>query len=331
MDIPNENIKNSDIPEIKNIEEPKKDNVVDTKEDIVLDTKEDIEDIEDKKEENILVDYDTLVLSGGSSKGIMTLGALQYLYDNFLLKNIKNYIGTSAGAMICYLLAIGYTPVEIIVYICKHQLLEKMQHFNIVAMINGAGAVSFNNIHEHLEKMTIEKIGYLPTIADLKNKFEKTFICTTYNITEDKTEYLSVETHPDLPCLIALRMTSNLPLIFENYKYGNSFYIDGGISDNFPIDIGDKIGQKVLGILLNSKKENFNNDPDIDILEFIYKVMFIPISQITEHKILNSTEKCKIIRLNYDKLKFFNFNINSKTKLELFSVGYSFIKEQLEN
>ena len=129
MDIPIENIKNSDIPEIKNIEEPKKDNVVDTKEDIVLDTKEDIEDIEDKKEENILVDYDTLVLSGGSSKGIMTLGALQYLYDNFLLKNIKNYIGTSAGAMICYLLAIGYTPVEIIVYICKHQLLEKMQHF----------------------------------------------------------------------------------------------------------------------------------------------------------------------------------------------------------
>jgi NTE family protein len=287
--------------------------------------------IDDKNiNENILIDYDTLVLSGGSSKGIMTLGALQYLYDNFLIKNVKNYIGTSAGAMICYLLAIGYTPIEIIVYICKNQLLEKMQHFNIVAMINGVGAVSFNNIHEHLEKMTIEKIGYLPTISDLKTKFEKTFICATYNITEDKTEYISAETHPELPCLIALRMSSNLPLIFENYKYGNSFYIDGGISDNFPIDIGDKIGKKVLGILLSSKKENFNNDPDVNILEFIYKIMFIPISQITEHKILNSSEKCKIIRLNYEKLKFFNFNINSKEKLELFSFGYSFIKDKLE-
>jgi NTE family protein len=293
-----------------------------------------IEDEENKEENDnfkIIIDYDTLVLSGGSTKGIMTLGALQYLYDNFLLKNIKNYLGTSAGSMICYLLAIGYTPIEIIVYICKNQLMEKMQHFNIVAMINGSGAVSFNNIHEHLEKMTIEKIGYLPTIKELKDNFDKTFICTTYNITEDKTEYISAETYPNLPCLIALRMSSNLPLIFENYKYGNSLYIDGGISDNFPIDIGDKMGEKVLGILLSSKKENFSQDPDIDILEFIYKIMFIPVSQITEHKITKISDKCKIIRLNYEKLKFFNFNVNSKTKLDLFSIGYTAMKNEMEN
>ena len=57
------------------------------------------------------IDYDTLVLAGASSKCIVTLGAIQYAYDNFLLKNLQTYIGTSSGAMICYLLAIGYTPV----------------------------------------------------------------------------------------------------------------------------------------------------------------------------------------------------------------------------
>ena len=31
--------------------------------------------------------YDTLVLSGASTKGMVTLGTIQYACDNFLLKN----------------------------------------------------------------------------------------------------------------------------------------------------------------------------------------------------------------------------------------------------
>jgi predicted acylesterase/phospholipase RssA len=281
--------------------------------------------------DEILSEYDTLVLSGGSSKGIIILGSLQYAYDNFLLTKITNYVGTSAGAIICYLLAIGFTPIEIVVYICTNQLLEKIQHFNIVAMINGVGAISFNNIYEHLEKMTIEKLGYIPTFLDLKEKYSKNLVCVTYNITEDKTEYLSHENYPNLPCLIGLRMSSNLPLIFENYKYGNSFYIDGGITDNFAIDIGDKIGKKVLGVLIASDSENFNTKPDSSILEFIYKLIFIPISQILEYKLKHISDKCKIIKLCYDKIKFFDFNINSKTKLDFFSFGYENMKKEFEN
>ena len=263
-------------------------------------------------------DFDTLVIAGGSSKGILTLGALQYAYDKSIMKNIDIFIGTSSGSIICFLLLIGYTPIEIIVYICTHQLLEKLQHFNIVAMLNGNGATSFSSIYEQLEKMTIDKIGYLPTFKDLKEKFNKTLICVTYNLTDDKTEYISHETNPDLPCLIALRMSSNLPLIFENYKYGNKFYIDGGISDNFAIDIGDKKGNKILGLVICGDTQSFNNEPDTNILEYIYKLIFIPISQSTEYKIEHATDKCKIIRLDYNNLKFFNLNINAKEKLDIF-------------
>lgn len=288
-----------------------------------------IDDVNVIEKDNNIEDYDTLVLSGGSSKGIATLGALQYTYDNFLLKKVDKFIGTSSGAIISYLLSIGYTPIEIIVYICSNQLLEKLQHFNIVAMINGVGALSFTPIYEQLEKMTIDKIGYIPTFQDLKTKFNKTLICVTYNFTEKKTEYISYETYPNMPCLIALKMTSNLPLIFEKYKYGNNYYIDGGVSDNFAIDIGDKLGKKVLGILLSSEVENFNH-PDSNILEYIYELMFIPISQTIDHKIKNVSEKCKIVILNYAHIKFFNFSINSKDKLELFSSGYQQMVSEFE-
>lgn len=277
-----------------------------------------------------IIDYDTIVISGGSSKGILTLGAIQYAYDNFLLNNVTNYVGTSSGSMVCFLLAIGYTPIEIITYICCHQLIEKIMHFNIVAMINGEGASSYTNIYENFEKMTIDKIGYIPTLKDLKEKFGKSLTCVTYNITENKTEYLSYETYPDLPCLIAIRMSSNLPLIFEKYKYGNSFYIDGGVSDNFAIDIGAKIGTKVLGLLLDTESSNFSNEQDINVLEYIYKIMFIPISQILEYKMTGISDKCKIVNLRYNKVKFFNFKISNKDKLDMFSIGYEQMKEQIE-
>ena len=289
----------------------------------------DDKEIKDVVENTHQYEYDTLVLSGGSSKGILTLGALQYCYDNFLLNKIETYVGTSSGAIISFLLIIGYSPIEIMIYICCNGLLEKMQHFNIVSMINGTGATSFVNIYEQLEKITIDKIGYIPTLVELKNKYNKTLICTTYNLTKEKTEYLSHENNPNLPVLTALKMSSNLPLIFQNFKYNNDFYIDGGVSDNFAIDVGDKLGKKILGILLSSQ-DNFEKGPDISILEFIYKLLCIPISQNIEYKINQvSVDKCKIIRLNYDKINFFNFNIHSKEKLDIFSIGYEQIKTQI--
>jgi predicted acylesterase/phospholipase RssA len=287
--------------------------------------------VNDDKSTCPLLSYDTLVLSGGSTKGLIILGSLQYLYDNFYLKEIKNYIGTSSGSIICFLLAIGYTPIEIIVYICTHQLLERIQHFNVVAMINGGGASSFISIYEQLEKMTIEKIGYIPTFQDLKTKFNVNLTCITYNLTENKTEYLSVDNYPNLPCLIAIRMSSNLPLIFENFKYGKNLYVDGGISENFGIDIGDKIGQRVLGIYLDAEGKHFNTENDINIIEYIYKLMFIPISQSTELKIKNASSKCKIIKLSSNRnTTFFDFKINSIEKLNLFSSGYQETKEMLD-
>jgi predicted acylesterase/phospholipase RssA len=210
--------------------------------------------------------------------------------------------------------------------------MEKMQHFNIVGMIQGRGATSFSNIQEQLEKMTISKIGYLPTLNDLKEKIGKTLVCVTHNLTNNETEYLSWKTHPNLPCITALRMSSNLPLIFENYMYGNCLYVDGGISDNFAIDIGEKMGEKILGIVVAPEADNFSNETDVNALEFIYKLINVPIKQAINHKIRLASEKCKIINIEQNKLnlKFFEFNVSSSAKLNMFSSGYEQMKKNLE-
>ena len=275
--------------------------------------------------------YNVLVLSGGSIKGLAILGAIQYASDNKLLTKVDTFIGTSAGAMISYLLCIGYTPIEMIVYLCKQQLLEKMQTFNLVAMIQGRGASSFNYLSEHLEKMTIDKIGYLPTMLDIYKNFGKTLVCATHNLTEKRTEYIRHETHPNVPCITALRMSANIPLIFERFKYGHSLYVDGGISDNFPIQLGDLPGKKVLGIMLRGKQGNLDEDIEQNTLEYIFKLMIIPIDQSVHYKIKSVSDNCRVVQLVLDKsIKFFNFNVASSVKLDLFTQGYDQMRNNIE-
>jgi predicted acylesterase/phospholipase RssA len=276
--------------------------------------------------------YDTLVVSGASVKGIVALGALQYAMDNHRLRNVTTYIGTSSGAMICYLLAIGYTPAEILAYICSKQIMEKMQHFNIVAMMQGLGATSFHPVQEQLEKMTMSKVADFLTLGDLRDRFGKTLICVTYNVSEGKVEYLSPESHPRLPCITALRMSANLPLIFEHYRYRSSLYVDGGISNNFPINLGDEIGAKVLGISVDPTSETTKSpDPDTDILEYIYRLIFVPVAEATRHKIAQASDKCKVVSVAYEKTSLFSFKVPPPQKLAMFDAGYSQMRKAFES
>jgi predicted patatin/cPLA2 family phospholipase len=270
--------------------------------------------------------YDTLVLPGGGIKGLLILGALQNCYDNFLLTDIVNYVGTSSGAMTCYLMAIGYTPIDIVTYICCYQIMEKMQHFDLFAMMNNLGATSFSSVSEVLEKMTIDKIGYLPTLLDIKQQYNKNLVFVTYNLTKHSEEYLNYETHPTLPCLVALRMSANLPLVFENYKYNSNLYIDGGMTNNLAIDVGEKIGTKVLALYINYLDYSFSSNNNI--LEFIYKLMYIPIIQLQRNKLEKADKsKCHILYLTDTMVvKMFDFSISTTEKLELFSSGYRQVK-----
>lgn len=266
--------------------------------------------------------YDTLVLSGGAHRGMILVGAMQYLMDNKCLENINTYIGTSAGSMICYLLAIGYTPIEIMVYICTHRILERLLSFNLVAMIQGEGAISYTPIQETLEKMTLDKIGKFLTMKELKDTYNKTLICATYNNTRQTMEYIGPENYADLPCLIAIRMSSNISVLFGKFKYLGFEYVDGGISDNFPIVEGEKMGENILGVTLIPSKKQYNDEKEKNFLEYLLDLMQVPIAQSTVFRISLATEKSKIIQIPAKHTGLSGFSISSSSKLDMFSQGY---------
>ncbi len=59
------------------------------------------------------MNYENLVLEGGGIKGIAYCGAFQVLTENGVYDKIKNVAGSSAGALVGTLVAVGYSGEEI--------------------------------------------------------------------------------------------------------------------------------------------------------------------------------------------------------------------------
>lgn len=272
--------------------------------------------------------YNTLVISGGSVKSITALGAIQYCMDNNLINDIDTYIGTSAGALISYLLAIGYSPTELLVYLCVHDIFHVDDTLiDIRSMIAGEGAMDFSIIQEHLEKLSINKIGKIITFKELKDMYDKTVVCVTYNYNKNETEYMSYKTTPDMPVITAVRMSSSIPFIFNSFKYEEYSYIDGSISNNFPIKYTlPEVEREYirLGICVNMSAD-YNEHP-INMFEYFLKLLYIPMIENNKIKLKSITD-IDIITINNIHINIFNFNLSTLENMELFSKGYQVASE----
>jgi len=273
--------------------------------------------------------YDTLVLSGGAVKGFALLGALQYAMDHGFLTHVKKFVGTSIGAILCYLLCIGYSPVELMVLLCQNTWLGKLGHFDFYNIVHGSGALSFSIVHEILEKLTVQKIGRFMTLKQLEDEYGKTLVCCTFNYTLDKEEFMDPTNHPDLPCLTALRMSANLPLVFEPFLYNGSVYLDGCLSSNFPLHYCQK-ENRVLGIaLFPTAPSESGRLPSA--MELLWKTMTIPMSLLqtlrTAQATVEDNDQWDTMEVRVESYFCLQFDIGNNEKFDMFSIGYNSAKE----
>jgi predicted acylesterase/phospholipase RssA len=300
--------------------------------------------------------YETIILSGGGTKGLCSLGALQYLQDSKRIEcsSVTRLIGTSIGAIICYFLAIGYSPIELVVYLCSHGVLESLTINHFEQIVSGEGIYDYKILRDVYEKMTLEKMDIVPTLNDVYTRFGKELVICTYNFTDRKTEHLSYRTHPELSCMDALRMSSNLPFIFSSFVYGDKEYIDGGVIENFSfsmlssltslsslppsVDVTDvKLEEKVekkkvVGIYLDNQIVNSSNDKEYNrlspVLDKIYAMLMIPTSEYEKQMIQTINHSfIDFITVSVQNVKIYTFKLPHTDKLELFSLGYNRAKE----
>ena len=248
-----------------------------------------------------------LVLSGGGIKGISFIGIIKALDELCLLNNIKTYAATSIGTIICFLVIIGYSYKELIKITTLFDF-NQLYNFDINNLITNYGLNNGNSIVIFLQKLLQKKqLNQDITLLELFKITNKKFIITTTNINKKICEYLSYKTYPDLQIIQAIRMSISLPFIFTPIKMNNYYYIDGGCSDNFPINIF-KHQDKILGIYIDNDNCDINTFEDYGF-------------NIINTLISSNTTNSNIIKLIIN-IKITKFNISDNQKQELIKMGY---------
>lgn len=271
-----------------------------------------------------LMEYNTLVISGGGLKGIMSLGALYYLNSKKLLKNIKTICATSVGTIIGYLMILGYDPIDIFAICFREKIFSNIE-FCPSKLLSDFSLSSINKFVRLLEELTLKKTGKLFNMKEIYDYFGIEFILSTYNITNTKMEYICYKTLPNLPVLTAIRMSSNVPILFEKFEYNGCLYVDGGICDNFPIGHVSNKNNKIIGI--NTISTNFNSTKSHNLVSYIINVLFTPVQILYNKSIQNITPNIDVIHMDKHDISGFNFMEINQTKLfESFLYGYDTTK-----
>lgn len=185
---------------------------------------------------------DTLAVSGGGAKLVAALGTLNYLEEKGILKNIKKYAGTSAGAIVSTLLVMNYSPKEIKdTVFSKNSTLVKESYFKVVFnILRSYGIYSGDKTYSYFESL-FEAKGFSKSITfkQLYDKTDKTLTIVGTSLSEQDTFYFNHHTQPDMKVIDALRISISIPIYFTcvEYTFNSKVHIlvDGGLLENFPL------------------------------------------------------------------------------------------------
>ena len=256
-----------------------------------------------------------LTIGGGNFKGISYVGALEYLYQNNMIKNIENFYGSSVGTIIGIFYIIGYKPFEIFNILLNLNLQDywDFSFNNIEYSFSLISDSFFKKIKEVFEKMENSNI----TFIEFYNKYNVKLNLFATSLTQRKNVCFNIETYPNANVFRVLQASCSIPLIFPPVNINDEYYIDGcmkcidGISKN---------------IILNDENIHFVIKGDYSIKKISSFVEYI--SEVINCTLQNeenfNTEYTISIKTSEEYQNKYNFNdIKFNDKIKLFYLGLS--------
>ena len=256
-----------------------------------------------------------LTIGGGNFKGISYVGALEYLYQNNMIKNIENFYGSSVGTIIGIFYIIGYAPFEIFNILLNLNLQDywDFSFNNIEYSFSLISDSFFKKIKEVFEKMENSNI----TFIEFYNKYNVKLNLFATSLTQRKNVCFNIETHPNANVFKVLQASCSIPLIFPPVNINDEYYIDGcmkcidGISKN---------------IILNDENIHFVIKGDYSIKKISSFIEYI--SEVINCTLQNeenfNTEYTISIKTSEEYQNKYNFNdIKFNDKIKLFYQGLS--------
>jgi hypothetical protein len=303
-----------------------------------------------------LKDVKTLIFDNGAMWGLSLVGALKYLVNNKMdLTNISNYIGTSAGAVFCLLLAIGYNLNEIydilLHKITLNEICTSNPLYQIYNLCYGWGLYSADEVDIFFEKLIRKKTKkHNMTFAEFTYRFpNKNLYLIGTNISDQQPIIFSNITTPNITLSKAIIICITLPGIVTISSINNKYYADGALILSHIYELVIKPEKFLLN---DSYRDNFMTEKNrirlikkfkkinprtILNLQFDRKNSKYPINNIFDYiSIFSSCMAVYSYRINsypntilldLSEINPIDFNINNKKKIEIIKKGYFLTKK----
>lgn len=284
--------------------------------------------------------FHNLVLEGGGVKGVAYPGALLVLEQQQVLPRIDKVAGTSAGSIAAAVVALGFTPKEI-----ESLLLDlDFKRFEDGSTLGGPerllrkfGWFEGDYFLEWMQCRVKEKTGNPnATFADLhkdRTKFRDLYVMGS-DLSRRRSQLFSFETSPDLPIADAVRASMSIPLFFEAFYIDDKLFgetgaardlfVDGGVFDNYPIELFDKGGvdPETLGLFLQNFAAPQNPDYKIDSFPEYVRNLFESILNVQVNAFNNSPDDQKrTVVINNLGVRTTDFSLSQEMKCKLIQQG----------
>lgn len=272
-----------------------------------------------------------LVFSGGGMRGYSYLGVLKYLEENHIIEQIKTIAGTSIGSLMATLICLGFNSTEL-THIFTLFDYKRHQIIDLSCLFEKFGLDSFDKIHDYISVLFKSK-KYSPEIT-LEEFYKKTNVHLIFTATCVNTHcatYLDYLNTPNMPVIRALQASMALPFIFASVNYRGLTYIDGGLLDNFPVNLFENDPQSVLAINLYCPIKSSSSR--IQSIEQYCLHVFICLYNGYHDMVQKFNKDFHIINLvtqKYDTLTL-NFDLKDEDKQSLYNFGYQKTKEYFDS
>ena len=208
-----------------------------------------------------------VVLSGGGAKGMAHIGVLKVLEKAGIPVDIVT--GTSIGSIVGGLYAIGYNAHSLDSMVraqdwtyvitdkedLRHQsYLDRKKASTYLFStgltigkhsVNAGGLIKGKNLAELFQKVFV---GYTDSL-DFNKDLKIPFACVATNIMDNSEVVFHSGRLPQ-----AIRSSMSIPAAFSPVRIGDMVLVDGGLKNNFPVDVAREMGAEVIiGVTLNGK------------------------------------------------------------------------------
>ncbi len=229
-----------------------------------------------------------VALAGGGALGFAHIGALEVM-DSLGIP-IDYVAGTSMGGLVGAFVAMGYSPEEI-----EKIVLNEIQWTDIFSDTPSRSELPFIEKEAEAKEQLVLKLtnNYIPRLPDGFLEGQNIYLTllkytTPFEATRDFSKLpiplrvVAVDlvsgdevVLKDGSLAFAMRSTMSIPTVFSPTEYRDGLLIDGGVINNFPVDVVKEMGADVvIGLNLTAplkKKEELT-----DLMSILNRTTDIP-------------------------------------------------------